>query len=79
MKIILMDTQSGNLHTVPNLIQFWKNVKYQNHRFGINHFTEDKRWIMANPKDSKLESTLKSQFRCHRSKPMISDHWQPQC
>ncbi|MCC8120088.1 MAG: hypothetical protein LIP09_15275 [Bacteroidales bacterium] len=52
----ILDTQSGNLHTVPNHIQFWKNVKYQNHRFGINHFTEDKRWIMANPKDSKLSS-----------------------
>ncbi len=54
----ILDTQSGNLHTVPNLIQFWKNVKYQNNRFGINFYTEDKKWIMANPKDSKLSSYI---------------------
>lgn len=52
----VLDTQSGNLHTVPNVIQFCKNVKYQNNRYGLNRLNEKREWIIESHKNTKLSA-----------------------
>lgn len=52
----VLDTQSGNLHTVPNVIQLCKNVKYQNGRYGLNLQADNRQWIIQSHRNTKLAS-----------------------